>query len=73
MLGIALYQGFDKGGFPDTGRTNNSDNEGRGFFGEAVDERDVETLFANIVRAGGLFLEATGGGECECFGVCACA
>ena len=72
MLGIALDQGLYEGGFPDTRRADDGDNEWRGVLREAVDEGNMKSFFADVVRAGGLFLKAARGGEGEGFGVCPC-
>ncbi len=49
MLGVAPDQGFYEGGFADAGGADDGDNYGGRFFGEAVDERDVKALFADLV------------------------
>lgn len=50
MLGVALYEGFDEGGFADAWRAHDRHNDGWGFFREAVDERDMETLLFDLCR-----------------------
>lgn len=49
MLGVASYQALDECGFADARGSDDGDDDGGCFFGEAVDERDVEALFFNLV------------------------
>jgi hypothetical protein len=48
VLRVAFYKGFDKGGFADTWGPDNSDDDGRRFFGEAVNQGDVKALFFDL-------------------------
>lgn len=48
MLGIALDQGFDEGGFADAWRSNDRNDYGRSLFREAVNEGHVEALFFDL-------------------------
>ena len=48
MFGVALDQGFDEGGFADTGGPDNSDDDWGSFFREAVYEGDMETFFLDL-------------------------
>ncbi len=48
MLGITLDQGFDEGGFADAWRSNDSNDDGRRLFREAVDEGHMEALFFDL-------------------------
>lgn len=49
MLGITFDQRFHEGGFANARRSNDGHNYGRSFFGEAVDERDMQALLLDLV------------------------
>lgn len=48
MLGITFDQGLDECGFADARRADNSDDDGRSFFGQAVNEGNMEALFFDL-------------------------
>ena len=48
MLGVALDERFDQSGFADPRWANDSNDKGRSFFREPVDEGNVETLFLDL-------------------------
>lgn len=49
MLRVPFDERFNEGGFSHTRRTDNSDNGGRWFGREAIDEGNMETLFFDLV------------------------
>lgn len=48
MLGISFDQGFDECGLADARRSNDGDDDGGSFFGQAVDEGDMEAFFFDL-------------------------
>ena len=50
MLCVSLDKRFDEGSLADAGRTHDSNDEGRGVFGKAIDEGDMEAFLADLVR-----------------------
>jgi hypothetical protein len=48
LFGVTTYERLDERGFAYTGRADDADDDGRCFFGKAVDERDVEALFFDL-------------------------
>ena len=54
MLGVSLDEGFDECRFAHSWRPDDSDDDGRRLFRQAIDKRYMEALFFNIVRADSL-------------------
>lgn len=48
MLGVSLYQGFDEGGFSNTWRANDSNDGGRRFRRESIDERNMKAFLFDL-------------------------
>ena len=59
MFGVSLDEGLDECRFADSGRTDNSDDDGRGLFRQAVDEGNMESFFFDVVGADSLFGQST--------------
>ena len=49
MFCVSLDESFDKGCFAHSWRTNDCDDGRRGFGGKAVDERDMESFFFDLL------------------------
>ena len=48
MFSVASDEGFDKGGLADSRRANDGDDNWGRLFRQAIDERDMKTLFFNL-------------------------
>jgi hypothetical protein len=48
LFGVSSYERFYECGFAYAGRADDAHDDGGCFFGEAVDERDVEALFFDL-------------------------
>lgn len=69
MFCVSLDQGFYECGFADTRRTDDSNDDGRSLFRQAVDKRNMESFFLDIVGADSLLGQSTGIGVSKGFGV----
>jgi hypothetical protein len=49
LLGVASKQALDEKRLSDTWGTDDAYNDRGSFFGDAVDERDVEALFIDLL------------------------
>jgi hypothetical protein len=48
LLRVPANERLDQSSFAYAGRADDADDDGGSFFGEAVDERDVEALFFDL-------------------------